>query len=168
MVIKTIDRNGQELGKPRTFMLLGESSYAVFPTEFPAAVKFWEQVEAGTCFYGDFSESQTLRLYTWEMVSSAHKLNVIRQPEEDLAATVRRPSEEELLDKWDKYLHKHWHELISLFPGRYVAIWNDAVFDSDEDLAALAERVYAALGYQPIFMPYISEKEQLYGFIPPM
>ena len=72
----------------------------------------------------------------------------------------------ELLDSWEKYLEEHWDDLVAQQKGKYVAIWNNDVYDSDEDLAALAERVYATLGYRPIFMPYIGDREQVYEFSP--
>lgn len=80
----------------------------------------------------------------------------------------RQLSEDELLDYWDRYLEEHWDDLVVQYKGKYVAIWNNDVYDSDEDLAALAERVYAALGYRPIFMPYIGKQRRVAEFFSPV
>lgn len=78
-----------------------------------------------------------------------------------------QPSEDELLDSWEKYLEEHWDELVAQYKGKYVAIWSNDVYDSDEDLGALAKRVYAALGYRPIFMPYIGKQRMVAEFLSP-
>jgi len=73
-------------------------------------------------------------------------------------------TEDELLLSWEQYWEKHKDELFAKYKGKYVAICNDEVYDSDEDLTALAQRVYEALGYRPIFMPYVGEEKQIYYF----
>jgi hypothetical protein len=77
------------------------------------------------------------------------------------------PSESELLESWDQYLKEHWEELVEQYNGKYVAIYENTVYDSDIDLATLANRVYSNLGYRPIFMPYIGEREGVAEFLSP-
>ncbi len=78
------------------------------------------------------------------------------------------PSEKELLESWDRYLEEHWDELEAKYKGKYVAIWEGIVYDSDADLAALAKRVYLTLGYRPIFMPYIGKRRSVAEFFSPV
>ena len=77
----------------------------------------------------------------------------------------RKSAERTLLDSWRHYLYENQSELISKYSGKYVAIWENQVYDSNKDLAALAKRVYSKLGYRPVFMPYIADKEQVYKFV---
>lgn len=97
--------------------------------------------------------------------STANAKNISGQLEESTFAVQRQFKETELLRFWNEYLCDHWQELSAKFKGRYVAVWENEVIDSDEDLGHLAERVYSCLGYRPVFMPYISEKEQVYEFL---
>lgn len=80
----------------------------------------------------------------------------------------RIPSEKELLESWDQYLEEHWGELEAKYKGKYVAIWEGTVYDSDPDLAALAKRVYSTLGYRSIFMPYIGKRRSVAEFLSPV
>lgn len=102
---------------------------------------------------------QLFLFYTY--LKTAYSAN--RSEEQDFSVLAREPSEEELLELWDHYLAQHWGELAAQFWGKYVAVLNSNVIDSDDDLSALAIRVYAAQGYRPIFMPYIGE-ERVYDF----
>jgi len=43
------------------------------------------------------------------------------------APIPQEPSEEELLDSWDRYLAEHWDELAAQYKGKYVAIWKDGL-----------------------------------------
>ena len=103
----------------------------------------------------------------WKGSPALNPLQVVWERKEQTPVVSTEFSEKELLDSWDKYLEEHWDELATKYKGKYVAIWEGDVYDSDVDLAALAERVYTALGYRPIFMPYISDKEQVYEFTSP-
>jgi len=108
-------------------------------------------------------------VFAWlifKCASGAHPPEAIKQG--GIAPHPRQLSEQELLHSWESYLHRHLDELKGRFWGKYVAIWNDEVIDSDDDLATLAERVYATIGYRPIFMPYIGDEDQLYEFTSPL
>jgi len=105
--------------------------------------------------------------YVWNRSPILNPLQVVWQREEQAPPVSTKLSEKELLDSWDRYLEEHWDELEAKYKGKFVAIWEGTVYDSDADLAALAERVYSTLGYRPIFMPYIGDKEQFYTFTSP-
>lgn len=115
----------------------------------------------------EISEKKVMPGLSVQALERGNIFEVIWPREEDISAVSEEPSEEELLDSWDQYLAEHWEELVAQYKGKYVAIWNNSVYDSDEDLGALAERVYASLGYRPIFMPYIGDIEQVYEFTSP-
>jgi hypothetical protein len=115
----------------------------------------------------EISEKKVMPGLSVQALERGNIFEVIWPREEDVSTVSEEPSEEELLDSWDRYLAEHWDELAAQYKGKYVAIWNNSVYDSDKDLTALAERVYAALGYRPIFMPYIGDKEQVYEFTSP-
>lgn len=156
---KLVDEHGGFRSERADMVIWGES---------PTLVEFKEQSTRVSTTIFDAMKSHILSWYISEIFSAAYSLEISERQEEDVAAASRKPSEQDLLHSWDQYLHEHWHELATKFMGKYVAIWDDAVFDSDENLGALAERVYTALGYRPIFMPYIGEKEQVYEFISPV
>lgn len=110
--------------------------------------------------------SYALQWYATKLSSMANPSEVLEQ--ETVLSVPHQPSEDELLDSWEKYLEEHWDELVAQHKGVYVAIWNGEVYASDEDLAALADRVYADLGYRPIFMPYIGKQRMVAEFLSPM
>ena len=99
------------------------------------------------------------------VASTANTKGLSEQLDEVILMVPQRVGERELLRSWDDYLSNHWQELLEQFKEKYVAVWDNEVIDSDEDLGRLAERVYARMGYRPIFMPYISDAEQAYEFL---
>ena len=167
MTIDVLDGLGRKVakGKQAGFVTeLGDELIEIEPTQL---LELQEQRTAvSAVFLNTMHRYFSLYWHTSEVSSIANLLDVVWQRDEDKTVS-REPSEEELLDSWDRYLEEHWDELAARYRGKYVAIWKDIVSDSDEDLAALATRVYATLGYRPIFMPYIGEKEQVYEFTSP-
>ena len=124
---------------------------------------------------GKNDPAESIRLHTQDV--NAEPVLILKEDLEEMIPSpisqmpkglLKQLSEEELLDSWDRYLEEHRDELVAQYKGKYVAIWNDTVYDSDEDLGALAERVYTALGYRSIFMPYIGEKERVSEFTTPL
>lgn len=166
MVINVLDRIGQKVAKGK------QADFFIEPADEVIQAKpsrLLEPHEQSTTVSGVFLDTTCRHLFRWyEIGSTANSLKVTWQQEEDVSAITHEPSEDELLDSWDRYLAEHWDELVAQYKGKYVAIWKGTVYDSDEDLPTLAERVYAALGYRPIFMPYIGEKEQVYEFTSPL
>lgn len=114
----------------------------------------------------DATGSYLIRWYAAEPSSMANPIDMLEQ--EVVLTVTYEPSEYELLDSWERYLKEHWHELIAHYNGKYVAIWEGSVYDSDKDLAALAKRVYATIGYKPIFMPYIGKQRSVAEFLSPV
>jgi hypothetical protein len=47
-------------------------------------------------------------------------------------------------------------QLLERYEGKYVAILNGKVVDSDADKRALAQRLYRQLGYQPIYVQLVT------------
>lgn len=171
MAIDILDRIGQKVPEVKQAGFMIERDDEVIRTNPPQLLKLGEQSATMSADFGDTTYRYLLYLYAQKLGSTANQLDVldvIWQREVVAPAIPHEPSESELLDSWDRYLEEHWGELVAQYKGKYVAIWKDAVYDSDEDIGVLAERVYAALGYCPIFMPYIGDKEQVYTFISPL
>lgn len=114
----------------------------------------------------DATRSYVIQWYAAKPGSMANPFEVLEQ--ETVLSIPHQPSEDELLDSWEKYLEEHWDDLVAQYKGKYVAIWNGEVYADDKDLAALADRVYADLGYQPIFMPYIGKQRKVAEFLSPV
>ena len=114
----------------------------------------------------DITPSYALQWYATKLSSMANPSEVLEQ--ETVLSVPHQPSEDELLDSWEKYLEEHWDDLVVKHKGEYVAIWNGEVYDHGKDLAALADRVYATLGYRPIFMPYIGKQRKVAEFLSPV
>jgi len=93
----------------------------------------------------------------------------IRQMEDEMAnkaggARSKRPeilSEERLLRSAKKYYKKNQKNLLKKYRGKYIAIWNNKVIDSDRDFSRLAARVYKVYGYQTIYMPLVDGKKSV-------
>ena len=47
-------------------------------------------------------------------------------------------------------------QLVSRYEGKYVAVLNGQVVDSDSDERALVQRVYQKFGYQPMYVQLIT------------
>lgn len=47
-------------------------------------------------------------------------------------------------------------QLLATYEGQYVAIMHGRVVDSDRDERALVQRVYKTLGYQPMYVQYVT------------
>jgi hypothetical protein len=104
---------------------------------------------------------QRWHCYGWKGAAVLNPLQIVWESEEP------PPSEKELVESWDRYLEEHRAELEAKYKGKYVAIYEDTVYDSDIDLAALAKRVYSTLGYRQIFMPYIGKHKSVAEFLSP-
>ena len=59
------------------------------------------------------------------------------------------------------YFGDNRDEIQKAFSGKFVAIWEDTILDSDEDFSELANRVYGQYGYLPIYMPFVGRKLKL-------
>ncbi len=165
MVIEGLDRIGQKVAKRTEADFVIKLADEERDIEPPRVLEVGEYSVNGATAIADITQMRFLQYYAWKGSPTSTSLEVIWERKEEIPAVSTKFSEKELLDSWDRYLEEHWDELAAEYKRKYVAIWEDAVYDSDEDLAALAERVYAALGYQAIFMPYISEKQQVHEFI---
>lgn len=47
-------------------------------------------------------------------------------------------------------------QLVSMYEGKYVAVLNGQVVDSDGDERALVQRVYQKFGYQPMYVQLVA------------
>jgi hypothetical protein len=72
---------------------------------------------------------------------------------------------ESQFDKAKEYFERNKEALALKYEGKYVAILNSQVVDSDSDFSALAERVYKKHGYISIYMPFVAKKTQIRRFV---
>jgi hypothetical protein len=56
-----------------------------------------------------------------------------------------------------QFYRAHLSRFLADYKGKYVALLNKQIVDSDTDFSRLAERVYAKFGYRDIFMPRVEE-----------
>ena len=47
-------------------------------------------------------------------------------------------------------------QLLSMYEGKYVAVLNGQVVDSDVDERVLVQRVYQKFGYQPMYVQWVT------------
>lgn len=66
-------------------------------------------------------------------------------------------SGESVFDSDVRFYKEHFHQLLSMYEGKFIALVAGQVVDSDVDFSRLAERVYAKFGYRDIFMPKVEE-----------
>ena len=63
-------------------------------------------------------------------------------------------------DEWERArqaFERMRSELVKTHKGRFVAILNNQVVDTDSEMGTLARRVYARFGYRPIYMQKVTE-----------
>ncbi len=59
------------------------------------------------------------------------------------------------------FFEENKEKIINEYEGKYIAIFGRKVVESDKDFSVLAKRVYKKFGYQPIYMPKVTKKEQI-------
>jgi predicted RNase H-like HicB family nuclease len=59
------------------------------------------------------------------------------------------------------FFESHKEELLKAYEGKYVAIIDGKVVDSDEDGVALPLRVYKKYGYKAIYMPKVERERRI-------
>jgi len=65
------------------------------------------------------------------------------------------------------YFERNKKTLVRHYEGKYIAIWENKVLDSDTNFSSLAERVYEKLGYVSIYMPFVTSKRRTLRFESP-
>lgn len=59
-----------------------------------------------------------------------------------------------------QWYERHRGELLARYRGEYLAVIDREVVDHDRDFSALAARVFARHGTQPVFMPRVQERDE--------
>ncbi len=59
------------------------------------------------------------------------------------------------------FVSQNWERLKAEYGGRYIAVLETSVLDSDAHFSPLAERVYRRFGYKRILMPFIGESRRI-------
>jgi len=88
--------------------------------------------------------------------------NLIEKKTNDIKSEDLLISEEvDDFESAKEYYRKAKEQLLKKYRGKYIAIFNNQVIDSDEDFSKLAQRVYEKLGYRDIYMPRVDLKEEV-------
>lgn len=69
--------------------------------------------------------------------------------------------ETDVFESGKKYYKENKALLLKEYIGKYIAIFNNQVVDSDKDFSKLAERVYGKYGYLAIYMPFVDVRENV-------
>ena len=67
-------------------------------------------------------------------------------------------------DEWERArqaFERMRSELVKTHKGRFVAILNNQVVDTDSEIGTLARRVYAKFGYRSIYMQKVTEQPRV-------
>lgn len=76
-------------------------------------------------------------------------------------SSSRRREETAQLEQARAFYRANREKLLSEYEGKYVAILDGRVIDSDADFSHLAERVYRREGVRDIFMPRVQEDPEV-------
>jgi hypothetical protein len=90
-------------------------------------------------------QGRTLTALTCAALARTVSQGDAAQPEDPLARDVA-------------WFDKHRAALLARHPGKYLAIVDQSVRDSDPDFSALATRIFAQLGPRPVFMPKLEAR----------
>jgi hypothetical protein len=96
---------------------------------------------------------------------SREKIIKIKKSQNSLTHRVAKTfalSEAKILCKAKKYYEKNLENLVERYSGKYIAILNNEVVDSDKDFSNLAKKVYEKYGYQTIYMPFVDVKKKVF------
>lgn len=77
------------------------------------------------------------------------------------------PVAKSAFEKGKAYYERNKERLTRQFEGKYIAIWENDVLDSDTSFSSLAQRVYEKLGYVSIYMPFVTSKRRVMRFESP-
>jgi hypothetical protein len=70
------------------------------------------------------------------------------------------------LKQSELYYTTHLYELVAKYNGKFVAIIDNHVVDSDPNLDLLMQRVYETFGYRPILMRRVTKEMERTGRLP--
>ena len=73
----------------------------------------------------------------------------------------RKLEEMTQFDESRSFYEANWESLLRQYEGKYVAILDQRVIDSDVDFSRLAERVFKRVGYRDIYMPKVQRKAKV-------
>lgn len=79
----------------------------------------------------------------------------------ELKDIKRGEKEQASFDEDVRYYRENLSYFLNKYKGKYIAFINKAVVDKDEDFSQLAKRVFARHGNRDIFMPKVTEKEEV-------
>lgn len=86
---------------------------------------------------------------------------LVREALRAVVGEVAGPEDESALDESIRWYGANHSRLLRRYRDQYVAIKGGRVIDHDRDFDALARRVFARLGNQPLFMPKVTAKERV-------
>ncbi|GAH56840.1 unnamed protein product, partial [marine sediment metagenome] len=78
-----------------------------------------------------------------------------------------RPVAKSAFEEGKSYFERNKEILTRCYEGKYIAIWENGVLDSDTRFSSLAQRVYEKLGYVSIYMPFVTSKRRVLRFESP-
>lgn len=68
--------------------------------------------------------------------------------------------EEGIIEAGKKYYLRNKKEIEEKYIGKFIAIVNEEIVDTDQDFSELSKRIYKKYGYKTIFMTFVSKKDQ--------
>ncbi|MBI2919236.1 MAG: hypothetical protein HYY01_14780 [Chloroflexi bacterium] len=77
---------------------------------------------------------------------------------EDEWSRARKPTPWGEFEQSRHFYHKHFETLYQTYAGKYIALIEGEVVDSDSDFSSLAMRVYEKYGYKDIYMPKVERE----------
>ena len=75
-------------------------------------------------------------------------------PVADPHAAEKRPSPYE---RGARYYENYRLDLEQMYPGQYVAIWEDQVISNGNEFGNVAQSAYDQVGYQDVFIPHVAK-----------
>lgn len=66
--------------------------------------------------------------------------------------------EQQEFERSMEFYKENFQDLLASYEGRFVAIVDEKVVDSDVEFSALAKRVYGKFTYRDIFMPRVERQ----------
>ena len=99
------------------------------------------------------------KIMSWDLIPEADfpipktegELNIVKP---------KNLSDEDILEIEKKIFEQKKEELLKQYEGKYIALVDGLVIDSDIDFSELAKRVYATYGYRAIFMTRVIRNEK--------
>lgn len=93
--------------------------------------------------------------------------NTLKPAEDGCLFSTKLLNDREIVDMEKRIFEENRASYLMDYEGKYIALLNGVVLDSENSFSALAKKIYTKLGYRAIFITRVTKKEIKYRISSP-